>query len=128
MTILFVTGIFGRCFEKNVVMFLNARNFMRTKILFGVGTLKFLDAKISGYSSSNVNARLIKQASDDLDLNSSERLVVVAYSKGTSDTIEMLAGFPQTAKKSMQSYPSVGLFWEVLLLKTNGYSTSFFNQ
>ncbi|MCP4183307.1 MAG: hypothetical protein GY761_08310 [Hyphomicrobiales bacterium] len=95
----FCHGIFGQCFEKNVVMFSDVRNFMRTKILFGVGTLKFLDAKISGYSSSKVNARLIIQAIDDIELNSSERLVVVAYSNGAGDTVEMLADFPQTAKK-----------------------------
>jgi hypothetical protein len=107
LTILFVTGIFGQCFENNVVMFSNARNFMRSKKLSGVGTLKFMDAKISGYSSSSVNAQLIKQTIDDLQLSPSERLVVVAYSKGTSDTIETLASFPETAKK-VDAFLSVG--------------------
>lgn len=56
-------------------------------------------AAISGRSSSQSNAARIAEAVDSRELKPGEQLVLIGYSKGTTDILHFLVGYPQLAQK-----------------------------
>ena len=94
-----IGGIFSQCINKDVNLFANTVNYVKTAKVAGLGSLKSESVQVSGYSSSDENAKQIVSAIDSLNLNSSERLVVVGYSKGISDLITALALYPTVGEK-----------------------------
>lgn len=94
-----VGGIFSDCVRDNVNMFSNAKTYIKTSNIPSISNIKFSDIKITGYSSSTINANLIANAIGAMKIAKDERLIVVSYSKGTSDMIEALAIYPNLANK-----------------------------
>jgi hypothetical protein len=97
--LVFVTGLFGQCVGDDTSMLSGARSFIEENGLAGVRTLRMEVVNVSGYSSSGVNAALLKTTLDDMDLAASERVIVVGHSKGVADTTELLGLYPKTARK-----------------------------
>ena len=89
LRIVVVPGIFGECVQGM------ARPFEDTIApLKALGwTVQPLD--ISGRSSSAANAEAIRSKLRDLRLRPGEKLVLVGYSKGMSDLIELLGNHPE---------------------------------
>jgi len=55
--------------------------------------------EVDGLSSSENNARQIREAVAELDLKPEERLVLLGYSKGTTDVLEGLVAYPELAER-----------------------------
>jgi len=97
--LVFATGLFGQCVSDDTSILSDARNYIEKNGLSGVRTLRMEVVNVSGYSSSGVNAALLKTALDDMDLAASERVILIGHSKGVADTTELLGLYPKTAKK-----------------------------
>lgn len=97
--LVFVPGLFGQCVSDDTSMLSDARSYIEENGLIGVRTLRMEVVDVSGYSSSGVNAALIKTKLDAMDLAASERVIVVGHSKGVADIIELLGLYPKTARK-----------------------------
>ena len=88
-----VAGLGAECFAGLVSAFPFALEHLRG---FGYQTASI---RVDGLSSSTNNARQVKDAVVALDLAPDERLVLVGYSKGTSDILEGLATYPELAQR-----------------------------
>lgn len=93
LTILIVPGAFADCFGE-----------IGEPYPEGVAQLKAMGYRIdsvpvSGLSSSSANAGRIAEAVADLELAPSQRLVLLGYSKGTTDILHFLATNPELALK-----------------------------
>jgi len=89
-TVVFVPGLFGECVESVATPFSDA--YARLRAL----GYRVHAAHLDGRSGSAHNARMLNDALADIG---ADEFVVVAYSKGVPDTLEMLAAFPETAAK-----------------------------
>ena len=94
-----IGGIFSDCVRDKVSMFSGARAYVQNSKNAQFNSVKFENIRVSGYSSSKENAKLISSAISKMNLGKSERLIVVSYSKGTSDLIEALASYPKLSSK-----------------------------
>jgi len=54
---------------------------------------------VSGRSGSDINAAVIAKTVADLDIQASERLLLIGYSKGTTDILHFLVNYPDLARK-----------------------------
>jgi len=54
---------------------------------------------VSGRSGSDINAAIIAKTVADLDIEESERLLLIGYSKGTTDILHFLVNYPDLAGK-----------------------------
>ena len=89
-TIVFVPGIFGECVENIVTPFADSYAHLQS-LGYIVKTIS-----ISGRSSSEVNAPIIKDALYSINAN---KIIIVAYSKGVPDVLEMFRMFPDTIRQ-----------------------------
>ncbi|MEA3015835.1 MAG: hypothetical protein QOI38_557 [Sphingomonadales bacterium] len=87
--ILVVPGIFGECAAHIATPFKDAEEQIRSM------GYRFDLIPVSGRSSSAANARTIRDWIRD-NVAPGERLLVIGYSKGTSDILETLALYPQS--------------------------------
>lgn len=94
-----VGGIFSDCIKDKVDMFANAKSYIRNSNIPSINSINFSNIRITGYSTSKINAQLIAAAIGKMNIAKDERLIVISYSKGTADMIEALATFPKLAKK-----------------------------
>jgi pimeloyl-ACP methyl ester carboxylesterase len=84
-----VPGIFGECFIRLVSPFADGLAHLRTH---GYRTDVI---HVSALSGSPHNARQIRKAVMGMELGPGERLLLIGYSKGTSDALEALVRFPE---------------------------------
>ena len=88
-----VSGLGAECFGSFVNTFSLASEHLR-----GLG-YPTASIRVDGLSSSTHNGRQIKDAVVAMDLAPDERLVLVGYSKGTTDILEGLAIYPELAQR-----------------------------
>ena len=88
-----VAGLGAECFAGVVSAFPFALERLRE---FGYQTASI---RVDGLSSSTNNGRQVKDAVVAMDLAPDERLVLVGYSKGTSDILEGLVAYPELAER-----------------------------
>lgn len=88
-----VPGLGAECFDAFVSAFPLALEHLRG---FGYQTASI---RVDGLSSSTKNGRQIRDAVVAMDLAPDERLVLLGYSKGTSDILEGLATYPELAQR-----------------------------
>jgi hypothetical protein len=89
-TVVFVPGIFGECVENVVTPFSDA--YLHLQALgYSVHYIH-----LSGRSSSAYNSRLLKEGLSSIE---SDRMIIIAYSKGVPDTLHMLVDYPEVAEK-----------------------------
>ena len=94
-----IGGIFSDCIRDKISMFSGARSYMQNTKSNIFSSVKFENIRVSGYSSSKENAKLISSAIGKMNIGKTERLIVVSYSKGTSDLIEALVSYPKLGRK-----------------------------
>lgn len=56
-------------------------------------------ALVAGRSGTVHNSKIVQQTIESLPLGANDKVIVIAHSKGVIDTMEMMMGFPETAKK-----------------------------
>lgn len=91
LRILIVPGAFSDCFPKTGKPYR-----LGTEHLLGLG-YRIDYVPISGRSGCDTNAGLIAKSVTDLDMNTSERLLLIGYSKGTTDILHFLVNYPDLA-------------------------------
>ena len=89
MKVVVVPGLFNECFSNITWPFAGG---LRHIERFGFSTAII---PVSGRSSSEVNARQIRDALLDFGPESKERIVLVGYSKGTADILEAVTAYPE---------------------------------
>jgi hypothetical protein len=89
-----IPGIFGECIKNIARPFADALNYMHVKYGYHGEVVK-----ISGRASSRNNALELKTALEKMSIESNEKLVLIGYSKGTTDVLEMLVAYPETHSK-----------------------------
>jgi len=94
-----IGGIFSDCVRDKVNMYSNAKTYIKNSNIPSISNINFSDIRITGYSSSTINANLIANAIGRMNVAKDEHLIIVSYSKGTSDMIEALATYPNLATK-----------------------------
>lgn len=97
LRVVMVGGIFSDCIKDKVDMFANAKTFIQNANISSIKSISFSNIRITGYSSSKVNAQLIATAIRKMNIAKDEKLIVISYSKGTADMIEALATYPKLA-------------------------------
>jgi len=88
-----VPGLGAECFAGLVSAFQFALEHLQ-----GLG-YQTASIRVDGLSSSTNNGRQVKDAVVAMDLAPDERLVLVGYSKGTSDILEGLATYPELVQR-----------------------------
>lgn len=96
--LVFVTGLFGQCVS-DTVLFSGARSYIAENGLAGVRRIRMESVNVSGYSSSAVNAGLIRKKLEDMDLDAAEQVILIGHSKGVADTIEFFGRYPETGQR-----------------------------
>jgi hypothetical protein len=93
LRILIVPGAFADCFPEIGMPYKTAtEDFMR----LGYRIDYIL---VSGRSGSEANAAVIAETVADLDIDTSERLLLIGHSKGTTDILHFLVNYPELALK-----------------------------
>jgi pimeloyl-ACP methyl ester carboxylesterase len=93
LRIILVAGAFGECFPKMGKPYQDAAKRLE-KFGYRIDTIV-----VSGRSSSGYNAAMIANTVDRLELRSSERLILLGYSKGATDILHFLVDYPELSKK-----------------------------
>jgi pimeloyl-ACP methyl ester carboxylesterase len=93
LRIILVTGAFAECFPKMGKPYQLAAARLE-KFGYKIDTLV-----VSGRSSSSYNAAMIAKTLDGLELEATERLILLGYSKGATDILHFLVDYPELAKK-----------------------------
>ena len=93
LRIILVTGAFAECFPKMGKPYQNSAARLE-KLGYKIDTLV-----VSGRSSSSYNAAMIAKTIDGLELKTTERLILLGYSKGATDILHFLVDYPEVAKK-----------------------------
>lgn len=91
--VIVIPGIFSECISKDVSTLSDALAHL-DNLGYKTGIIQ-----VSGRSSSASNARQISDAIAAMQLEEGERLILVGYSKGTPDILEMLVMSPDAAAK-----------------------------
>ena len=93
LQMLFVTGAFSECFDES------ARPFASAIAARAGSTDKFGTIVVGGRSGTAHNARQIAEFLDSWPAEDSRPLVLVGYSKGTSDILQFLVDYPAMADR-----------------------------
>lgn len=93
LRILIVPGAFWDCFPEIGKPYKTG-----TEYLMGLG-YRIDYIPVSGRSGSEINAAVIANAVADLDMETSERLLLIGHSKGTTDILHFLVKFPDIASR-----------------------------
>ncbi|MFK5978237.1 MAG: hypothetical protein QM488_05060 [Rhizobiaceae bacterium] len=123
-----IGGIFSDCVREKISMFSNARPYVQSAKSNFINSMSFKYIRVSGYSSSKENAKLISSAIGKMNIGKTERLVVVSYSKGTSDLIEALASYPKLGKKIDAVLSVAGVVLGSPLAENKGVFEKFFKS
>jgi hypothetical protein len=91
--ILMVPGAFSDCFEDIGKPYQKAADRLR-QLGYQINNVD-----TSGLSTSTHNAKIIAEAVAGLSITPSEQLVLLGYSKGTTDILHFLVNFPQLARR-----------------------------
>jgi hypothetical protein len=91
LQVLFVTGAFSECFGEG------ARPFARAIDELAGGDDRFATIVVGGRSGSEANARQIAAYLDENPADPERPLVLIGYSKGTTDILQFLVDFPDQA-------------------------------
>lgn len=86
LLVVLVPGIFGECLIKEVPPFEKAIEVVAERL--GVRTITL--NKISGRASSEYYAKIIAQAIQNISIENNEKIVLVGYSKGVTDSLVYL--------------------------------------
>ena len=93
LRIILVTGAFAECFPKMGKPYQDAAARLE-KFGYRIDTIV-----VGGRSSSSYNAAMIAKTVDGLELEATERLILLGYSKGATDILHFLVDYPEHAKK-----------------------------
>jgi len=93
LRILIVLGAFSDCFPE-----IGKPYKLGTEHLMRLG-YRIDYVPVSGRSGSDMNAAVIAKTVADLDVATSERLLLIGYSKGTTDILHFLVNYPDLAGK-----------------------------
>ena len=93
LRIILVTGAFAECFPKMGKPYQDAAARLE-KLGYTIDTIV-----VSGRSSSGYNAAMIAKTVDGVELEATERLILLGYSKGATDILHFLVDYPEHAKK-----------------------------
>jgi pimeloyl-ACP methyl ester carboxylesterase len=91
--IILVTGAFAECFPKMGKPYQDAAARLE-KLGYKIDTIV-----VSGRSSSGYNAAMIAETVDGVELEATERVILLGYSKGATDILHFLVDYPEHAKK-----------------------------
>ena len=91
--LLMVPGAFSDCFEDIGLPYQKAAARFREM------GYQIENVDVGGMSSSPKNATIIAQAVANIDIGPTERLVLLGYSKGTTDILHFLVNHPEQAQK-----------------------------
>ena len=84
LRIILVTGAFAECFPKKGKPYQDAAARLE-KLGYRIDTIV-----VSGRSSSSYNAAMIAETVDGFEFKATERLILLGYSKGATDTLHFL--------------------------------------
>lgn len=90
LTLVFVPGIFGECVQRHVTPFSDSYDALRAR----GHTVEYVP--LSGRSGSAANAKVLRDGLQKIAASSGP-VILVTYSKGTPDAMEMLVSYPETA-------------------------------
>ena len=93
LRIILVTGAFAECFPKMGKPYQDAAVRLE-KFGYRIDTIV-----VGGRSSSSYNAAMIAETVAGLELEATERLILLGYSKGATDILHFLVDYPEHAKK-----------------------------
>lgn len=93
LQILFVTGAFSECFGEN------ARPFGSAIAELSGGNYRFGTIEVGGRSGTEHNAAQIAAFLDEWPTDPDTPLILVGYSKGTSDILQFLVDYPLAAER-----------------------------
>lgn len=93
LKILIVSGAFSDCFPE-----IGKAYKSDTEHLTRLG-YRIDHVPVSGRSGSDMNASVIAKTVADLDMETSERLLLLGYSKGTTDILHFLVNYPDLSHK-----------------------------
>jgi hypothetical protein len=102
MRILIVPGAFADCFPDIGMPYKTAKENL-TQLGYRIDYII-----VSGRSGSEANAAVIAKTVANLDIDTSERLLLVGHSKGTTDILHFLVNFPDAARKATAVLSVVG--------------------
>lgn len=86
--ILIIPGIFGECITNEVAPFEYASRFLSDRY---PNVRISLASNVNGRASSQFNSEQIRKKIQSLSVSPDERLILISYSKGTTDTLHYLA-------------------------------------
>jgi hypothetical protein len=111
--VVIVPGIFGECIADYLLPFSDGRYFegYQPKIS-GYDYLKNLGYKVEvietkGRASSAANGRLVREKLQEISSATSSNIVIVAYSKGTTDVLHALTLFKEDIPQNIRALVSV---------------------
>jgi hypothetical protein len=90
--VLIVPGFLNECFAGIALPFEDAIQKLNEQ------GFKIDELVVSGYSSSDTNAKNIAETVDKLNLDENEKLVFIGHSKGAVDLLHFLVNYPQMSK------------------------------
>jgi hypothetical protein len=93
LRILIVSGAFSDCFSEIGKAFK-----LDTEHLIRLG-YRIDYVPVSGRSGSDMNASVIAKTVADMDMETSDRLLLIGYSKGTTDILHFLVNYPDLSHK-----------------------------
>ena len=93
LSILIVPGAFWDCFEKI------GKPYQEAARRLGEMGYQISNVDVSGLSSSSKNAEIIAGAVAEQKLDRSQRLILLGYSKGTTDILHFLVSYPELAHR-----------------------------
>jgi hypothetical protein len=93
LQILFVTGAFSECFGES------ARPFASAITELSGENYRFDTIEVGGRSGTSHNAAQIARFLDEWPIDPDAPLILVGYSKGTSDILQFLVDYPPAAKQ-----------------------------
>lgn len=90
--VLIVPGFLNECFSDIALPFEDAIQSLNEQ------GFKIDELVVSGYSSSDTNAKYIAETVENLKLDENEKLVFIGHSKGAVDLLHFLVNYPQMSK------------------------------
>ena len=105
LVVALVPGIFGECLIKEVAPFEISAKKISKRMNVRFVTLD----QISGRASSDRNAKKIHESLNEIEMNSTEKLIVIGYSKGVTDTLRYLQKyyFKEPVKNKISAFVSI---------------------
>lgn len=104
LTVVIVPGYLGECVAEEVTPF----KFSAEAIGNRYSGIRFILANgIRGRASSTHNAQQLAETIDQLSLRKNEKLIILAYSKGVTDTLHFLASHNKQSENKIDAFISI---------------------